>query len=334
MEKINIIDIETFKQIFYLGYYDITTKEKGGFEISSRVNQIDNLVKWYLDPATFTHSVTYNGVGFDCPVIEYIMDNYKYWYDLTGDKICMLISDYAQKVIDDKNHGITLYRESQFSKPTYDPFTILGLNNMNRWTSLKACEYYLDLPNIEELPYPWDSDMTSEMMDELIDYCHNDIYATYMVYKLTCGDTENPIYKDNNQIELRKDIQEEFGIECKNLSDLHIGRDIMKKSYAEATNTNISDLPKKGTFRKSIKIKNCIPKYIKFKTQPLKDLLSKLKGMEISQFEGIDEIITIGNTKHQLAKGGLHAINSSECYYRTDTLIIEDDDVALRIRRN
>ncbi len=34
------------------------------------------------------------------------------------------------------------------------------------------------------------------------------------IYKITTGDTEHPLYKGNNQIDLRLDILEEFGIPC------------------------------------------------------------------------------------------------------------------------
>jgi DNA-binding TFAR19-related protein (PDSD5 family) len=63
------------------------------------------------------------------------------------------------------------------------------------------------------------------------EYCENDVMATYEFYKVTIGDCEHPLYKGNNQIELRQDIQEEFGIPCLNYSDSKIGDEMIKKYY-------------------------------------------------------------------------------------------------------
>ncbi len=63
------------------------------------------------------------------------------------------------------------------------------------------------------------------------DYCQNDVMATYEFYKVTIGDTEHPLYKGNDQIQLRLDIEKEFDIPCINYSDSKIGDEIIKKYY-------------------------------------------------------------------------------------------------------
>ena len=50
-------------------------------------------------------------------------------------------------------------------------------------------------------------------------------------------------------------ISEEFGIDCLNYSDIKIGDELLKRSYAKEINKEVKDLPKKGFFRKEIKLK-------------------------------------------------------------------------------
>ena len=71
--------------------------------------------------------------------------------------------------------------------------------------------------------------MTSEEIKLTKDYCRNDVMATFEFYKITTGNTEHPLYKGNNQIDLRQDIFEEFGIPCLNYSDSKIGDEMIKK---------------------------------------------------------------------------------------------------------
>ena len=73
------------------------------------------------------------------------------------------------------------------------------------------------------------------------------------------------------KIQLRKDIEEEFGIQCLNYSDSKIGDEIIKKYYCQEKGIDIRELPRKGYFRKSIDMKNCIAHYVKFETKQLQE---------------------------------------------------------------
>ena len=85
--------------------------------------------------------------------------------------------------------------------------------------------------------------MTRDEVFQTLQYCFNDVDATYEFYKVTIGDTEHPLYKGNNQIQLRLDIQEEFDIPCLNYSDSKIGDEIIKKFYCQERNIDIKELP-------------------------------------------------------------------------------------------
>ena len=323
--RLQILDLETMLECFLCGIYDFENDRYFEFEISKRKNQLSDFIKWYYSD-DIDRSITFNGVGFDLPIIQYILDNYKRWYDLSALQITQMISDYASKTIDDNRHGIVNYRENQFYKPTYDLFTIHGLDNMARSSSLKKIEFNLQLPFVEEMPvHHLKKDLTDEEIDLTIDYCRKDLFATHKLYLLTIGETENTLYQDNNMIELRHNTKEEFGIDCLNYSDIKLGEEIIKNEYAKETNQKIYELPKKGFFRKSIKLKECIPSYIKFQTPQLKELLKTVKNRVVSQTETIDYAFEFYGTTYDLKSGGLHSRNINESYTNKNKLIYTSD---------
>jgi hypothetical protein len=175
--------------------------------------------------------VGYNNLRFDSQVVEHIIRNYENWHELSGLEICAMIAQKAADTIHDANYDVLPeYREEWLSLKQLDLFKINHYDNKNRMVSLKRLEFEMDLENIEEMPiHHTKENMTQEDIMITIDYCKNDVMATYEFYKVTTGNTEHPLYKGNNQVELREDIYEEFGIPCLNYSDSKIGDEMIKK---------------------------------------------------------------------------------------------------------
>lgn len=325
-----IADIETLKVLSSFGFYNPDSEEWKIFEISEFKNDLYDFIDFYR-VENIDRGVWYNGISFDCPVIEYVIRNYSDWADLNNLEIVTKIYNYAQKVIEDKNYGkFAEFKESDFSVPCFDVFTILGLDNEMRRTSLKKCEFNLDYPNVEEMPIHHNVEtITKNEIDMVLSYMKNDILATYEVFKLTLGQTEHNLYKGNNQIELRYDIKEEFKIECLNYSDIKIGDELMKKSYVEAKGIDFKDLPKKGTFRKEIKLKNCIPKYVSFKTPILQNILKDLKNKVVKQNTSHEIVFNYGafNTEYTIGLGGGHSSNSGQVWKQDNKYLLIDLDV-------
>ena len=69
-------DIETYPNIFTCGITHIATGMRWSFEISDRMNQIDEFVHFIHQlRAVNARMVGYNNVGFDYPVIHHIVLN-------------------------------------------------------------------------------------------------------------------------------------------------------------------------------------------------------------------------------------------------------------------
>lgn len=327
--KVLIYDIETMQEFFLMNVCEPETKECHEFMVSKWDNNLDAMVKFIDDHKDF-YFVGYNNLRFDAQVVEWILRNYENWHHKDNLEITAMIAQKAADVIHDANFEVfPEYREQDLSFKQIDLFKVNHYDNKNRMVSLKRLEFEMDLENIEEMPiHHTKVDMTKEEIEITRDYCKNDVFATYEFYKVTTGQCDHPLYKGNNQIELRQDIQEEFGIPCINYSDSKIGDEMIKKYYCQEKKIQYADLPKKGFFRKEIKVKNCIAPYVTFKTTQLQTFLKKMKGTTLGLQDDFKEHIEFYGNTYSFMKGGLHTENKPEIFEANEEYEIIDWDVS------
>jgi len=328
MKKVIIYDIETMKECFIVVCMK-PDETPTSFTVSKWQNQLDGFIK-YTEENKDAYWVGYNNLRFDAQVVEWIIRNHEWWHQLSGLEICAKIAQKAQDVIHDANYDVfPEYREWDLSLKQIDLFKVHHYDNKNRRVSLKRLEFEMDLENIEEMPIHYaKTNLTRDEVFMSLQYCFNDVDATYEFYKITLGDTEHPLYKGNNQLQLRKDIEEEFGISCLNYSDSKIGDEIIKKYYCQEKGIQLSELPRKGFFRKSIHLKNCIAHYVEFETQQLQAFLKDIKKQNLGLQDDFKEHIHFYNNVYSFMKGGLHTENKPEIFESDDEYEIIDWDVA------
>lgn len=334
INNVVIFDIETMQELF-LVVCMVPGKAGKSFQVSKWKNQLDSFIR-YTEAHSDVYWVGYNNLRFDSQVVEWILRNHENWNELSNLEITARIAQKAADVIHDANYDVfPEYREHELSLKQLDLFKIHHYDNKNRMVSLKRLEFEMDLENIEEMPiHHTKINMTKEEIEMTIDYCYNDVDATYEFYKITLGDTDHPLYKGNNQIELRRDIEEEFGIPCINYSDSKIGDEMIKKFYCQEKNIDYRELPKKGYFRKKIDVKNCIAKYVKFETPELKEFLKKINKMELSLQDDFKESLHFYENIYSFMKGGLHTENKPKIFEADEEYEIIDWDVSLILWRN
>ena len=88
----------------------------------------------------------------------------------------------------------------------------------------------------------------------------------YYFLNATLGNTDYSIYKGKNKIQLRLDLQREYGLNCLNFNDVKIGEQLLLKLYCDKLQLNKWDISKLRTKRPIIEIKDCIPSYSYFTT--------------------------------------------------------------------
>jgi DNA polymerase elongation subunit (family B) len=324
-----IFDIETMQELFLINILDPEMHEQHEFMVSKWHNNLDVMINFINEHKDY-YFVGYNNLRFDAQVVEWIIRNYENWHEKDNLEITAMIAQKAQDVIHDANFEVfPEYREQDLSFKQIDLFKVNHYDNKNRMVSLKRLEFEMDLENIEEMPiHHTKVDMTKEEIEITRDYCKNDVHATYEFYKITIGDTTHPLYKENDQIGLRLDIQKEFDIPCLNYSDSKIGDEMIKKYYCEEKGIQYKDLPKKGFFRKQIKVKNCIAKYVKFTTPELKEFLDRMKVTKLGLQDDFKEHIDFYDNVYSFMKGGLHTENKPEIFEADEEYEIIDWDVS------
>jgi len=322
-----IYDIETMKE-YFLVVVLIPNGSYRVFKVNQHLNNLDGFIKFTEEYKDY-YWVGYNNLRFDSQVIEWVLRNHHYWNELSSLEVTAMIHQKASDVIDDANHDVfPEYREQDLSLKQIDLFRIHHFDNKNRRVSLKRLEFEMDLENIEEMPIAHDkTGMTTEDIDVSTDYCINDVWATYQFYLVTIGQTEHPLYKGNNQIELRQDIEQEFNIPCLNYSDSKIGDEMIKKYYCEEKNIQYATLPKKGTFSK-VPVRNCIADYVAFQTDELKTFLSKIRKIVLGVQDDFKEEIHFYDNTYSFMKGGLHTENTPKVFEADDEYEIIDWDVS------
>ncbi len=327
--NILIYDIETMQELFLIGIYNPDTQQWYEFQVSRNINQLDAFHRFTEEHADY-YWVGYNNLRFDSQVVEWVLRNHGDWYDLSALEVCAKIAQKAADVIHDANYDVfPEYREEWLTLKQIDLFRVNHYDNKNRRVSLKRLEFEMDLPNIEEMPiHHTKTDMTDEEIQLTIDYCRNDIYATYEFYLVTIGQTDHPLYKGNNQIELRQDIYNEFGIPCLNYSDSKIGDEMIKKYYCQEKNISYGDLPKKGYFRKQVRAKDCIAHYVDFQTPELQAFLKHVKKQIFTLTDEFKESLEFYGNTYTFAKGGLHTENKPKIFEADEDNIIVDWDVS------
>lgn len=328
MMNVIIYDIETLKE-YFLVVCLIPGESYRAFKVNSEENNLDAFVS-FTEKYKDHYWVGYNNLRFDSQVVEWVIRNHDHWYELPNLEITAKIHQKAADVIHDANYDVfPEYREYELSCKQIDLFKIHHFDNKNRRVSLKRLEFEMDLENIEEMPIHHDAvGMTHDDIIVTTEYCMNDVWATYQFYKVTTGDTDHPLYKGNNQIELRQDIEAEFGIPCLNYSDSKIGDEMIKKYYCQEKGIEYRDLPKKATFRKEIDVKNCIAKYVKFQTPQLKEFLSRIKKLKLGMQDDFKEELHFYNNVYSFMKGGLHTENSPKIFEADEEHEIIDWDVS------
>ena len=324
-----IYDIETMQELFLVCLYNPDTQQWHEFQVSKNTNQIDSFVR-FIEAHPEHYFVGYNNLRFDAQVVEWIIRNHNGWHEHSALEVCALIAQKAADIIHDANFDVfPEFKEEWLSFKQIDLFKVHHYDNKNRRVSLKRLEFEMDLENIEEMPiHHTKTNMTDDEIELTIDYCRNDIYATYEFYLITIGETEHPLYKGNNQIELRQDIESEFGIPCLNYSDSKIGDEMIKKYYCQEKNIIYSELPKKGFFRKQIKMRDCIADYVVFQTPELQAFLKRMKKNVFGLQDDFKESIEFYGNTYSFMKGGLHTENKPKIFEADDETKILDWDVS------
>ena len=309
-----VFDVETLRGMFLYVAKDLNTGKKFIFRIDRYQNDLQALV-CHLREELFEYYVSFNGLSFDCQVIQYILTNCHKWVDLPGLKVAAIIYQFAQDRIDDARYKLPApFKEWKLWAKQVDLFKIHHFDNKSRRCSLKWAEYSMDFSSIEEMPIDHSrADLSPAEIENIISYCINDVEATEQLFLITRGLTELEEYAGKDKIQDRFDLIEEYGLPytAMNWSDVRIGDELNKLEYSKLTGLSYYQIEELKANRRSnagFTFGDCIPGYIRFQTKELQEFHQLVSGTRVNLKDNKQGFqVKIGETEYTIKKGGIHS---------------------------
>lgn len=265
--------------------------------------------------------ISFNGLGFDSQITEYIIRNYKTLSTLTGPEIAGLVHKKAQDVINrQENKEFSEFSERDLSIRQIDVFKLNHWDNPAKRSSLKWIQYSMDWHNILDMPIHHTTSVTTqEQLDTVVTYCINDVKSTKQIMNLS-----------KDQINLRKDLTKEYGINLFSASEPRISKELFLMFLSQETGIKKYDLKNLRTRRDYIKVSDIILPYTKFNHPAFQNLLLNFKGLIINAKDtkgGFKYSFNYKNVKTDFGLGGAHGCTASGVYEAKDGMIIMSSDV-------
>lgn len=313
-----IYDLETFPNVFTMTVDSIANGTRWVFEISQRRDDrgaIAQFINWLS--ATNARMVGYNNIGFDYPVLHFLL--------LTNPSVKQ-IYDFAMKIINgdhSRRFDHIIWDRDQIV-PQVDLFKIHHFDNVAKATSLKVLEFNMRSANVQDLPFAPGTILTDAQIDILLHYNGHDVDETKKFY-----------LKSLDAINFREELSTKYNRNFINHNDTKIGKDyfIMEMERlvpgsCYTTDSNGKRIPRQ-TWRKQIALRDVIFPWIKFKRPEFTGILDWLKAQVITETKGIFDKLscTVNGFQFDFGTGGIHGSVESQTVISDEDYEIIDVDV-------
>lgn len=320
MQNDFIYDIETYPNIFTMAVEHAWSDTKAQFEISPWRNDIVALVEWcQWARNNGVRMVGFNNVGFDYPVLHYILQNWEYIS-------VELIYAEAQRIIDTpwNDRFSNIIYDADCFIPQVDLFKIHHFDNVARSTSLKMIEFVRRSQNIGDLPFPPGTMIPEYGREMMHTYNAHDVSETKGFYLASV-----------DSLRLRDNMRANYGLNCTNWSNSKIGKEFLIKKLEEYDSNYCYDrssgrrTPRQTPRPHGINLGAVIFPYIQFEHPEFNRVLNWIRGQTIMETKGVFKDVTanVGGLEYAFGTGGLHASMSNTIVRSSPTHALIDVDV-------
>lgn len=305
-----IYDLEVYPNIFtFCGKFK-DSDEIQLYEISDRMNERDKLINWlgYLANSQ-SEMVGFNNIGYDYYFIHELLTNP---YLFTYSKAFQI----SQQII--VGGGLKPIWMNKRLIPQIDILKFLHFDNKAKRTSLKALQFAMRSPSVEDLPFDI-RPLNDQEKNKLREYNVHDVKETERFYKL-----------NEHHVDMRREYVNEgllFG-DVLNFSDVKIGTETLIKRLGKE-NTHRGSKPRQS-IRTSIEFNKIILPKIYFRTETYNEVLEWYKSQVfyVGKANNIKLYKNLAGLKFVYGIGGVHASAENRIYETTETHQIIDIDVA------
>ena len=312
--KTLFLDVECFRNFFYIG---IKRKEDGrrvGYEFSERADfDRANLRAILRNNLT----VGFNSLPYDIPMI---------FLALTG------ASTEELKIASDRiiKGGLKWWEVEdalEIKIPKIDHIDLFEPNPAVK-DGLKTLNGRLHGKRLQDLPYHEASILTPEQMDVVSDYClTSDLDAT-----------ENLFNALQEPLELRVALGKQYGMDFRSKSDAQMGEAMIKKRVEALTGKR----PERAKSAAGTSFRYSVPDFIRFETPEMQAVVETIRKTDLvidrtgkvefpKEFDAFK--IAIGGSVYKMGIGGLHSTESCRAVVSDRNYVLIDADVASQYPR-
>lgn len=329
-------DIETYPNVFICTVKEFNTGNIWVFECSMRRNDLMQFVEFLFWLRNINaRLVGFNNIGFDWPVVDFIISAYHTWANMTGEQVAFQITGKVKSIFSSQNGNRFQHIVWNPVIQQIDLFKIKHFDNKARMTSLKVIEFNMRSGNVGDLPYPVAHPLTPEQIPPLLDYNRHDVEETERFLYLPEPGGPSKGKSLLNAIKFRDELTERYGKDFTNHNDTKIGKDYFIMRLEEArpgscyTRTPSGRQPVQ-TVRNQIRLGDVIFPYVRFQNPEFQRVLDYLNNRVITETKGVLEDVhaTINGFRFDFGTGGIHGSVNNRTIYSDSEYVIIDLDVA------
>lgn len=331
-----VYDIEVFPNIFHCTVKNTETEEFLFFEISSRKNQIKELVDFFwtikedqkgLWNDSYTTNkqfntdkifVGYNNIHYDNAIINYIISYHEKMLNMNYLRICTSIYNLSNTITQSTEDNIDAWKEWKYQVrfETLDLLTMLYSDKLR--VGLKTMQVTMQYPNVLEFSGKFNECLSENKYDEMIQYNINDVNST-----------EELLNRCKKDIDLRIAIEDEYGVRCLSKDGVNIGMKILTQKYLEKTGLTWWDIRNLRSPADYINLNEVILPFIKYNSPILQSVLNDMKHQIVSPSrKGYENKFIFSGLKYSVGVGGIHSENKPEIIIPKEDEMLIDIDVA------
>lgn len=310
---VQVYDIEIFPNCFSLVIKNTETKEFQFFELSNRKNNLVDLVPLFLDKRYIFCG--YNNIHYDNPIVNFIIEYKEILKNSTRLDIEYNLFQLSQTII---KGDLEKWKRWKYANnfETLDLLTMLFSQKLR--VGLKEMQVTMKYSNVQEYDGNFEAPIPEEDIPKMIQYNINDVNST-----------EELLYRCEDDIKLRLNIEEEYGIKALNKDGVNLGMEILKTKYLEKTHKTWNDIKDLRSPCDKIALNEIILPFIKFDNPILRDLLNEMKQQVVSpDRKGYNKHFLMDNLEYSVGVGGIHSVNKPSIFIAKEDEIISDVDVA------
>jgi hypothetical protein len=231
---------------------------------------------------------------------------------------CDELKDASDDIIVNSLRSWQFYRKYEIKEIPFNHVDLIEVAPGQ--VGLKIYGGRLHCKKLQDLPYPPDTVLTREQMIEVREYCKNDLVVTEELRGFL-----------SEQVDLRRRMSEQYGVDLRSKSDAQIAEAVLKAEYEFRTG---GTPPKVEILYDEFQYEP--PEYIKFLTPTLQNCLDTIvsspmviqKTGHVKMPSAIEKMaIDIGSSRYKIGIGGLHSQESSVAHIADDEFVLIDRDV-------